>query len=173
MIDLSAFMWALAAFFALIGYLRGWDRELVVTAAIVLTSFMLLQFDALFRTIFPGITPGQLFFVQIAIFFVIVFIVYNARDLAINVGRRNMQSGLLGVVVGALNGYLIGGALWYFLDINEYPLDQFIIAPAANSPSAAAIDWIPMVILGGGTSGSADIMSFVVLILLFFVLSSI
>lgn len=172
MIDLSAFMWFLAAFFGLIGYLRGWDRELVVTATIVLTSFMLLRFDALFRTILPAVTPGQLFFIQMIVFFSIVFIVYNSRDLAVTIEGHNIQSGLLGVVIGAINGYLIGGSLWYFLDINEYPLDQFILAPAANSPSAEAIGRMPLLILGGGASGSADIMSIGVLILLFFVLSS-
>jgi hypothetical protein len=166
-------MWFLAAFFGLIGYLRGWDKELVVTAAIVLTAFMLMQFDALLRTMLPGLGASQQFFIQITTFLIIVFIIYNARNLAVTIEGRNIQSGILGIIVGALNGYLIGGTLWYFLDINEYPLEQFIIAPAANSPSIAAVNWIPLVILGGGTSGSADLMSFAVLALLFFVLSSI
>jgi hypothetical protein len=174
LIDLSAFMWILAGFFGLIGYLRGWDRELVVTAAIVLTSFMLMQFDSLLRTILPGVGSGQMFFIQLAIFFAIIFVVYNSRNLAVRIEGRNIQSGILGIVVGALNGYLIGGALWYFLDINQYPLDQFLIAPNfATSPSIEAVNWIPLVILSGGASGTGDVMSFAVLILLFFVLSSI
>ena len=173
MIDLSAFVWFLAAFFGLIGYLRGWDRELVVTAAIVLTSFMLMQFDALLRTIVPGMSSGQMFFIQVAIFFAIVFIVYNARNLAVSIEGRNIQSGILGIVVGAINGYLIGGALWYFLDINQYPLKQFILAPTLGSPSIEAVNWIPLVVMSGGASGTGDVMSYVVLILLFFVLGSI
>lgn len=171
MIDLSAFMWFLAAFFGLIGYLRGWDKELVVTAAIILTSFMLMQFDSMIRTILPGMGSSEMFFIQIGTFFTIIFLVYNTR-LAVQEGR-NMQSGLLGIVVGALNGYLIGGALWYFLDINQYPLTQFIVAPLPNSPSVEAVNWIPLVVLSGGTSGTGDVMSFAVLILLFFVLGSV
>lgn len=62
MIDLWAFMWLLAAFFGLIGYLRGWDRELVVTAAIVLTSFMIMQFDSLLRMILPAWGLDKCFF---------------------------------------------------------------------------------------------------------------
>lgn len=116
---------------------------------------------------------GQMFFLQVAIFFAIIFLVYNARNLAVTIEGRNIQSGILGIVVGGVNGYLVGGALWYFLDINQYPLDQLILAPQASSPSVEAVNWIPLVVLSGGASGTGDILSYVVLALLFFVLSSI
>ena len=47
MISLASLMWATAIFFAFMGALRGWSRELVGTAGIVLGVFAIFQFDSL------------------------------------------------------------------------------------------------------------------------------
>lgn len=173
MIQLSTLMWSLGVFLAIIGFLRGWNRELVGTAGIVLAMFALFQFDGLLRgTLFLALPPSQVFLLQAALFLFAVIFVYQARELggAEERDERDLQSGFLGAVVGFFNGYLIGGTLWYFLDINEYPLEQFVIAPSATSPSAEALNWMPLVLLGGGASSTGDILAVAVLALLFIVL---
>lgn len=170
MIQLSTLMWWMAIFFGIIGFLRGWKKEIIASAGIVLMVFAVFQFDSLMRgTLFLALPPGQIFFIQCVFLFGVVFLVYQARDVGgAHIRKENdWQAGLLGSLMGAFNGYLIGGSLWYFLDINEYPWSNFFIAPAANSPAAQSVNLMPMVLFGGG---SGDILALGVLVLLFFAL---
>jgi hypothetical protein len=174
MIEVSAFMWTLAIFFGILGFLRGWQRELVVTGAVLLVGFAVFQFDSLIRTIFFGVNHDTLFSFQLIGLILAVFYAYQAKGIT-PTGRgrrdaRDSRDNVIGILVGAFNGYLIGGTLWYLLDINQYPLEQLFTAPGPNSPSAQALGWMPMVILGGGASGSADLLSTAVLLLIFIVL---
>ncbi|NDJ63331.1 MAG: CvpA family protein [Chloroflexi bacterium] len=175
MIQLSAAMWALAAFFAIIGFLRGWNRELVSLAGIILGLFALFQFDPLLRgTLLSNVPADQIFLVQTGIFIAIVFFAYQTRA---NIGggspqqgRDDLQNSVLGGLLGFVNGYLIWGSIWYFLDINEYPLAPQITAPAPGSPSEEALEILPLVLLGGGPDGSGDLLAVAVIILFVIVL---
>lgn len=175
MIEISMFMWLLAVCFAVIGFLRGWQKEFTATAGIVLATFALFQFDAFLRTVFFAFTAQQLFMTQLVVFTLMVFLVYQAKEIG-GGGVRNdddLQDGFIGALAGAINGYLIGGAIWYFLDITEYPFEQFVTAPSLTSPSAQSLSLMPMVLMGGGADGTGGVLSIVVLILVFVVLVSI
>lgn len=173
MIQLSSLMWVSALFFGMIGYLRGWNRELVATSGITLVMFAIFQFDSILRgTVFLLLPRDQVFLIQATAFLAVVYFVYQADELAGATRRSgsNLQSGFLGALAGAFNGYLIIGALWYFLDINEYPLTQFVTAPGPNSPGAQSIGLMPLVLIGGGAGGTGDLLAVLVVALLFFVL---
>lgn len=174
MIQLSTLMWATGIFFAITGFLRGWNKELVSLVGIVLSIFALFQFDGLLRgTIFLALPPTQVFLLQAVVFVGMVVFLYQGGAIGTGADRRSeddWQAGFLGSGVGFINGYLIAGTLWYFLDINEYPFEELIIAPAANSLSAQAVNLIPLVLVGGGASGTGDVLAVVVLVLLFLVL---
>ncbi len=173
MIQLSSLMWTLGIFFAIIGFMRGARREIVVSAGLLLGLFAVFQFDGILRgTIFLAMPSSQVFFIEAGFYLFIAFIVYQAEDIS-GADRRDeddWQAGILGAFVGFVNGYLIGGSLWYFLDINEYPLEQWVLAPAANSPSAQSLGVMPMMLLGGGASGTGDVLAFGVIALLVVVL---
>lgn len=173
MIEIYSFMWACAIFFAIFGFLRGWNKELVASAGLVLALFTIFQFDGLLRsTIFLSLPRDQIFLLEAGFFIVVAFVVYQARDIG-GAERRDdndWQAGFLGAAIGFFNGYLIGGSIWYFLDINEYPLPQFITAPTVGTPSAENIGAIPLVLLGGGASGTGDLLAVGVIVLLFIVL---
>ncbi len=176
MIELYALMWVVATFTGVIGFLRGWNREVVVTAACVLGMFLLFQFDTLLRgTILVSLSRDQTFFIQAGLFLLIVYVAYRNRSFTSSRarGRAISAEGILGALIGFFNGYLIMGALWYFLDINEYPLDPLIIAPSITSPSAQNLAAMPMVILSGGVGGSGDFLAVIVIILLLFVILAI
>jgi hypothetical protein len=173
MIELYSLMWVIAVFAGVIGYLRGWNREIVVTAGAVLAMFVLFQFDSLLRgTLLASAPREQTFFIQAGIFLLIVYAAYQNKTFNAR-ARTGAISGLLGILVGFFNGYLIGGTLWYFLDINEYPLDPLILAPSLNSPSAQALPTIPLVVLSGGTAGTGDFLAIIVIGLLLLVVLSI
>ncbi|MDX1996005.1 MAG: CvpA family protein [bacterium] len=173
MIQLYSLMWVLAVFFAIIGYQRGWNRELIATSGIILGFFALFQFDSVIRgTLLLSFPPEQAFFIQAAIFIAIVFFSYQNRVFIAEPrpGRLNFQAGLLGALVGFINGYLIGGTLWYFMDINQYPFDPYILAPSPTSPSAQQLGSMPLVILGGGVGGSGDLLAVAVILMFLMVL---
>ncbi len=167
MVQLYSLMWILAVFFAVLGFMRGWHRDIIATAGILVGMFVLFQFDFLIRGILLRAFPrNQAFFLQTAIFLVIVFYAYQNRSIEIDVrNRNNVQSNFIGAIIGFINGYLIGGTLWYFLDINEYPLDPYIVAPSATSPSANSLGSIPLIILSGGMSGGGELLMVFVLVL--------
>ncbi len=175
MIELSAVLVVMTLFFGFIGYLRGWSKELISLAGIILGLFALFQFDNFLRgTILRGVALDQVFLIQAGIFIIVVFFAYQTRALGGGEGRRaarsNLQEGVLGAIVGLINGYLIWGSLWYFMDINNYPLAPAIIAPAPGSPSDQALQWLPLVVLGGGVTGSGDLLAVAVIVLFLFVL---
>jgi len=168
MISLASLMWATAIFFAFMGVLRGWNRELVGTAGIVLGVFAIFQFDSLLRgTIFLLMSNDQIFGVQLIIFTSIVFLAYRSQGVvdATNM-RGRIQGGILGGLVGFGNGYFVAGSIWYFLDINLYPFSQFVTAPAEGSVSFQAIESMPIVLLGGGLTGNGDLLAVAVIVLL-------
>jgi hypothetical protein len=172
MIQLISVMVVFAVFFAIVGFLRGWNRELFGTAGLVLGIFVLFQFDPFLRSsVYLLLTPSQTFFLQSGIFLVVVFFMYRMSEGDPRaLGGQNLQTSLLGGLAGALNGYLIAGSLWYFMDINEYPWPQMIIAPTPGSPSEQAINAIPLVLVSGGTASTGDFLAFAVIGLLVLVL---
>lgn len=173
MIELSALLVLMTIFFGIIGFLRGWNKELIAMAGIILGLFALFQFDNLLRgAILRGVALDQVFVIQAGLFIVIVFFAYQTRalDRGRRDGRSSLQESFLGGVVGAINGYLIWGSLWYFMDINNYPLAPSVIAPSPGSPSDQALQWLPLVVLGGGVNGNGDLLAVAVIVLFLFVL---
>jgi hypothetical protein len=167
MIQLYSLMWILAVFFGIFGFLRGWNREVVATAGIVLGTFALFQFDPLIRnTLLLSFPRGQVYVIQNLIFLAILFFAYQGRAFNVGGDERNLQTGILGAVLGFFNGYLIGGSLWYLMDINEYPFAPYIVAPAPGSPSEQSLNSIPLVILSGGVGGSGDLLVVAVVLLI-------
>lgn len=172
MIQLFSLMWVFAIVFAFVGFIRGWNQELIATAGLLLAMFAILQFDGIMRgTLFFTLPRDQIFLIEFAVLMAVTALVYQSREIRGTQRRaeRNLGAGVLGMFVGALNGYLLGGAIWYLLDINEYPLQQFVSAPALGSPSAQNINWIPLVLVGGGASGTGDLLAVAVIVFLFVV----
>lgn len=181
MIQLSVLIYLFAAFFAYVGWMRGWTKEVISLAGITLAIFALWEFRAIITgVIFNDLPPGQVFYIQSAIFGLIVFFAYQTRALAQRSGRRNnreeLQSKVLGSIVGAVNGYLIAGTIWFFLDFPfrsgttpNYPLAPLVVAPDAGSPSADMIGNLPVYLLTG-TAGDGTLLSLLVVALFIVVL---
>lgn len=174
MVELSVLVWLLAGFFGYVGFRRGWTKEIISLAGIVLGIFAMYQFDTLIRvTLFGDLPPATVFYIQAALFITVVFFSYQTRALGEGRTRREerdeTQTRVLGAIVGFANGYLVAGTLWYFLDIANYPLAPRVISPPAGSLSAAAVDNLPLYVLTqGGQNG--DLLSLLVVLLFVVVL---
>jgi hypothetical protein len=176
MISLYSMLWVCAAFFGVIGVIRGLRREVVALGGIILATFALFQFDNIIRgTLLATAGRTEAFFVQVGLFGVIVYFAYQTRSIGAFEEERSgarvsrLQDAILGGLLGAVNGYLIWGSVWYFLDINEYPLSPLVAAPTIDSVSAQSLNAIPLVLIGGAT-GSGEIFTIIVVLLFLAVL---
>lgn len=130
MLSLTTAFWGLVVLFAVAGMMRGWTREIVVTAAVILALFTINQ---LMSPIFnllgwdnnvdqPKNIMRYQFFIMSSFLLLLAFAGYQGPTLAHSrVGDRlnrrdNLQDKLLGFSVGAINGWLIVGSLWSFLE---------------------------------------------------------
>ena len=176
MIQLTVMMWAMAALFGYVGFLRGWNKEMISTAGIILGLFALTEFDDVIEQMLITAPAGQKFFFRVTIFAIIVFFAYQTRALigedagrsrsrsrrgSTGEGRDHLQASMLGGIIGFLNGYLIWGSIWYFMH-PDYPLSPYISSPIAGTASAGFIDSLPLAILG---SGDGNLLAAAVIVL--------
>lgn len=157
MISLIVLFGMFVALFGVIGAMRGWAKELLVTSAVVLGLFLnaiLETYIAPYRAALL-LQPGGTQFVVRSILLVLLAIfgyqTPNIRALHPKVTRERMEDVLLGLVMGLLNGYLLIGSLWYYLHQSGYPT-SLVIAPAEGSELAqqiaAFVGYLPPGLLG-------------------------
>jgi hypothetical protein len=169
-IELSAVFWLLIAFFGVIGLMRGWVREIQATAAAVLAMFIIEQISPWVWTVLVSRTPAdilaadplgtlrRLVMLKAAILLIVVFFGYQGPVLVnyatsgrtrANRPRESIQEGMMGLAVGLLNGYLIVGALWWYIHVAQYPF-PWVISPLnfPDSASARMIAMLPLRFLG-------------------------
>jgi hypothetical protein len=130
-------------FFGLIGMLRGWTKEVMVSTSVVLAlAFITVIEDLLpFTKDFIGDGSSTQFWVRSAIFVIVVFFGYHSSRLAPRLAGDNGKSGqlqnfILGGLFGALNGFMIFTTIWYFMDFAGYPLAPNIVAPSYDTATA-------------------------------------
>lgn len=144
MISLGTVFWLMVGFFALVGVMRGWTKEVVATAGLVLSLFAINQFgyqlltllsDAPISDTFNEDLRRQQFIYLGVLHLAIAFFSYQSPAFAgRTVGERlrvrdSLQDKLLGSIVGGLNGYLIVGTLWALLE-NVRTADSWTRLPA-------------------------------------------
>ncbi|HEY66658.1 MAG TPA: hypothetical protein G4N97_00110 [Thermoflexia bacterium] len=152
MIPLNTLFWGLVLLFGLIGALRGWAKEIVVAFSVLLSLFIqqvvgyfILKPDNPYipplwslagEAAIPGVYNRTQFYVCVALLCLLTLFGYAGPTLAHQVGtkiaRERLQDMLLGFFLGLLNGYLIIGTLWFYLDKSAYAIGG-ITAPVEGS----------------------------------------
>ncbi len=144
MISLVVLFGLLVALFGLIGAMRGWAKELLVTSALVLGLFLnaiLETYITPYRTALFLQTGSTQMLVRSALLLLLSFFGYqtpNLRALQPKMARERMEEILLGLVLGLLNGYLLVGSIWSYLHEAGYPT-ALIVKPPEGSDLAAQI----------------------------------
>ncbi len=137
MIDLAIIFFFMLSIFSVIGYLRGWQREVIAMAGLVagmaaLSQFAYLTLNALHLVPPPGpVTPEVLqqratqFWLQAIFLCMIAFFSYQfvgrfadllTRGRFGDKIRSGMEARITGMLFGLVNGYLFIGALWGFME---------------------------------------------------------
>jgi uncharacterized membrane protein required for colicin V production len=175
MISLNFAFWLLVVLFGLIGMMRGWAKELLVSFSLILA----LAFNSLLMRYVPvikalPITETPLFWIRITIVITLVFFGYQTVGLprfAAKANREKLQDSLLGFVLGAINGFLVFGTVWFYMAEANYPFSELITPPVAGTPMGdAAAQLLPILaprLLGEPTIYFAVIMCFIFVLVVF------
>ncbi len=140
MITLNFAFWMMIILFAVIGAMRGWAKELLVTFAVILGLFVIAVIERFapqnLRQFLLTAGPPQ-FWIRAGILIVLVFFGYQTPNLPRisqeQFVREKLSDTLLGFFIGTLNGYLIVGSLLYFMAAAGWPFAPNITPPTTES----------------------------------------
>ena len=181
MISLNFIFWMYIILFGVIGAMRGWAKELLVSFSVILAlalNHLLVTYAPFIQTMVlptPNATGGtstpELFWVRALSVVVLVFFGYqtvNLPRLAQRAARERLQDLMLGLVMGMVNGYLIFGTLWFYLHDAAYPFAA-ITAPGPNAEAAvrSLMAVMPPHLLGDPWIYVAVILAFVFVLVVF------
>ncbi len=162
MAPIELFFGVLVLIFGLIGLVRGFLRELGVTAVMMFVLFVLHLLEpfldrgvdtvmamgnGLVETANHGAFQTWLFVIVVMI---IAFVSYAGETLSYGgYGPGGPLGNILGLLIGLFNGYLIVGTLWYYLDKWDYAIEWMGFSTEQLSVQAEAmIEYLPMNFLG-------------------------
>ena len=159
MLSISFVFWLLIFIFALIGAMRGWGKELLVTFSIILALFVIQLVHAHVPPIARMLSskdPRYQFYLWTALVTTFALFGYHTpkiprvpKIVGGNLARERLQDWLLGGVLGAINGYLLVGTIWFYLDFASYPFPEHIMtAPGEDSAASQIIALLPPTWLG-------------------------
>lgn len=151
MVSISVVFWMLVILFALVGGVRGWAREILVSFAVILSMFIITVLERFvpFIRILRENAPETLFWMRSVILLSLVFFGYQTPNLpriaqSGRFARERLQDILLGFFLGAVNGFLVWGTIWWFLDDANYPFPIISAPDEATAMGQEAIRLIKM-----------------------------
>lgn len=176
MMSLTLVFWVFVVFFGAIGAMRGWAKELMVSFSVILAIAIMTLLTEYVAPVQPFLSGGNSisFWFKSAVLIALAFFGYQTPNIQKIAGtrfaREKLQDILFGFVLGAFNGYLIIGSLWYFLAEAGYPFDM-ITPPIAGTPAGDAaarlFDALPPVWLDSPVVYFAVFISFAFVVIVF------
>ncbi len=177
MIPIETTFFGLLLFFALVGALRGWAKELLVTFSVILARFiefvMLKYVPVLSQSLrmLQAENPKSWLYVRMGLFIAIVIFGYATTMISATLGQRarreKLQDALLGFFIGLINGYLIAGMIWGFLDAYGYNIWGIVPPAPDNVVAQGLIRWLPVQLLEGPTLFIGVALSFAFVLIVF------
>lgn len=134
MMSIVYIFWMYVILFAIIGGMRGWAKELLVSFSVILAlalNHVMRKYIPLARDL-PETDPS-LFWVRTITLVVLVYFGYQTvvsiQHLASRAAREKLQDTLFGVILGGINGYLVAGTILYYNYVADYPFQSIISKP--------------------------------------------
>jgi len=145
MIGLNVLFWIFVVLFGIIGLMRGWAKEILVSFSVILGLFIISVIERYggFLTNLLNAPGTGLFWMRFFILGALVFFGYQGPNIpklsqTNKFVRERLQDSLLGLFLGALNGYLIFGTIWSFMESSGYPFPNIIASPNGTPFQEAA-----------------------------------
>lgn len=170
MITLEMVFWIFVVLFGIIGAMRGWAKELLVTFSVLVALFIMAILGSFgpFKNIFTESITTTGFWVSSGILLLMVILGYQtpmlARFASGKFVREKFSDMLLGFFIGMINGYLIVGSLWYFMQQAGYPFPEITRPP---DPQPFIVNYLPPTWLQGPVLYAAVGLAFVFVLLVF------
>lgn len=174
MISIVYIFWMYVILFAIIGALRGWAKELLVSFSVILaltTNHVLRKYIPLVQAL--DADSSSLFWIRTLVLITLVYFGYQTvvsiARLASRAIRERLQDTLFGIFLGAINGYLISGTILYYLKEANYPYPDIVSAPTGVVLESvnAIMEWMPPHLLGEPGIYFAVLISFIFVIVVF------
>jgi hypothetical protein len=123
--------------FGFIGAARGWAKEVLVVASVILALAAITLLDDLLNLDAMVNNPNMWYWICIFILTIMVFFGYQSpkmqRIARATEKRAQIGEKILGFLMGMVSGYFVVGTYWYFSDVANYPLlNEYIRPPATN-----------------------------------------
>ena len=174
MISVVYVFWMFVILFGVIGAMRGWVKELLVSFSVIVgltTNHVLVRYIPLVQSL--PINSPSLFWIRSIIIVVLVFFGYQTivsiSRLAARAMRERLQDTLFGIVMGVFNGYLIIGTLLYYLFEANYPYPEIVSPPTGSVLETVQImmNWMPPHVLGEPGIYFAVLLCFIFVLVVF------
>jgi uncharacterized membrane protein required for colicin V production len=166
-------LWMYVILFAVIGWMRGWAKELMVSFSVVTAlavNYLLRRYVPVMQNIDEH--SSAMFWIRSVILMGLVYFGYqtviSVQRLAAKAGRERLADSLFGAVMGGFNGYLIAGTLLFYLISANYTALPNIIIPPTDPQVADAIE-VMMKYMPPQWLGEPTIYFAVILILIFII----
>jgi hypothetical protein len=168
MISIVYVFWMYVLLFAIIGMLRGWAKELLVGFSVVVAvalNFLLHTYAPMVK----GLPENDvtLFWIRTIVLGTLVYFGYqtviSVARLQAGARRERLQDSLFGLFLGAVNGYLVTGSLWYYWNAAGHPGNFYQDAGAVTEKTIGLmLNYMPPHLLG-----SPGIYFAVIIVLIF------
>lgn len=174
MMSIVYVFWMYVILFAVIGALRGWAKELLVVFSVILaltTNHVLRRYIPMVSSL-PEDSPS-LFWIRTMIVLTLVYFGYQTvvsiARLASRAARERLQDTLFGIVMGAINGYLIAGTILFYLHQANYPFTDVVSPPQGEvlTQVQSLMNWMPPHLLGEPGVYFAVLICFIFVIVVF------
>lgn len=174
MMSIVYVFWMYVVLFAIIGAMRGWARELLVSFSVILAlalNFVLRQYIPIVKTLEEN--SSSLFWIRSLILVCLVYFGYQTvviiPHLTSKAARERLQDTLFGAFLGAINGYLIAGTILFYLNQAAYPYPNIVSAPPPEMQAGiqTMMTYMPPRLLGVPGIYFAVILSFIFVLVVF------
>lgn len=143
MMSIIYIFWMYVCLFAVIGAMRGWAKELLVSFSVITAlavNLLLEKYIPLVRDLDDA--SSSVFWIRTLILLSLVYFGYQTVAIArfaSKAVRERLQDSLFGAVLGGVNGYLVAGTVLFYNHVADYPY-KHIISPATDAAVVQAID---------------------------------
>ena len=167
MVEIQQLFLILILVMGVIGMVRGFLKELGVTLVLIATLFALDRLVPIINGFINGggfgflglgpvpeteSTSSLLFLLFGAMMVGATYIAYQGETLAYEGNNpKGIVGALLGFLIGAVNGYLLFGTLWWLANFYRYPFNMVTTPLPEGAQHIVANGLLPLELLGGGT----------------------
>jgi hypothetical protein len=139
MMSLAYVFYLFVALAMVIGAMRGWAKELLVIFSAILGLFIIMVFQTyvgFYNSIIASGPPTTEFWVRTTVMLLMAFFGYQTPKISrlqAAARREKARDMFLGAIFGAVNGYLVIGSIWAFLDkVGYHNFPKVFLPPDPN-----------------------------------------